>query len=41
MCGLHPDVDGIWKENQLTHELRKVINENREYFNGYIVPSSV
>lgn len=34
MCELIPDVDGVWKIEQLSQELRDVVNANLSYFHG-------
>jgi len=31
-----PDIDGVWKIEQLTAELHNIVNEYMEYFNGLI-----
>lgn len=38
-CGLSKDaVSGEWKETQLFEDLQNIINRNRDYFEGKLVP---
>ncbi len=34
ICGLIPSNDGVWRVQQLNEDLRKIVEDNRPYFDG-------